>query len=260
MSQTIGRIHSYQTLGTLDGPGVRFVAFLQGCPLRCAYCHNPDTWNLEVSNLGVSNPAEGFLVTPEVLVTQALRYQNYFGPEGGITLSGGEPLLQSGFVKEVFTLCKEKKIHTTLDTSGCLLNPQVEEALTVTDLVLLDVKMTTQEEYQTHIGGSLIDTLAFLDALQTKGIPTWIRQVIVEGVNDTTENLTRLAAILQGKTCVQKVELLPFRKLCLEKYQTLGIPFPFINYPETAPATIHALTQTLHSLRQSHPHGNPSPV
>lgn len=235
MSQTVGRVHSYQTLGTLDGPGVRFVVFLQGCPLRCGYCHNPDTWD----------PLGGIPTTPEEVLARCLRYRNYFGEEGGITLSGGEPLLQAGFVKEIFTLCKENGIHTTLDTSGCRLDGAVEAALSVTDLVLLDVKMTTEEDYHRYIGGSLAETLAFLEALEGRGIPTWIRQVITQGVNDSSLDMERLGGLLRGKSCVKKVELLPFRKLCLEKYRALGVPFPFEAHPETGEETIGRLMGVL---------------
>ena len=170
----MGRIHSIQTLGTVDGPGVRFVAFLQGCPLRCGCCHNPDTWN----------PAEGTPVTAADLVDKAIRYHPYFGDRGGITLSGGEPLMQADFVKEVFTLCHEKGIHTCLDTSGCLLTEEVKEVLSVTDRVLLDIKYTSEEDYRRYVGSSLVQTMAFLSHLNEKGIPTTLRQVILPTLND----------------------------------------------------------------------------
>ena len=126
----MGQVHSIQTLGTVDGPGVRFVAFLQGCPLRCGCCHNPDTWAVD----------DGEAYAAADLVNKATRYRAYFGDQGGITLSGGEPLLQANFVQEVFTLCHEQGIHTCLDTSGCLLTDTVKAALRVTDRVMLDVK------------------------------------------------------------------------------------------------------------------------
>lgn len=217
-----GRIHSYQSMGTLDGPGVRFVVFLQGCQLRCGYCHNPDTWKM----------GEGTEAEPEEVLRRALRYRNYFGRLGGITVSGGEALLQAEFVSELFTLCRQEGIHTTLDTSGSVWNEQVERLLDLTDLVMLDIKMTDEESYKKYIGCSLKQVLDFLGRLQAREVYTWIRQVIVPGVNDTVENIERLNRLTAGYTCVKKVELLPFRKLCKEKYERLEIPFPFDVYPE----------------------------
>lgn len=217
-----GRIHSYQSMGTLDGPGVRFVVFMQGCKLRCGYCHNPDTWKM----------GEGLEVSPEEVLERALRYKNYFGTEGGITVSGGEALLQAEFVAELFILCRESGIHTALDTSGSVWNEEVKRLLHVTDLVLLDIKMTDEEGYQKYIGCSLKEVLFFLDELQSRKIDTWVRQVIVPGLNDRSENIERLNGLIAGHTCVKKVELLPFRKLCKEKYERMELPFPFDRYPE----------------------------
>lgn len=217
-----GRIHSYQSMGTLDGPGVRFVVFMQGCKLRCGYCHNPDTWKM----------AEGVEVSPEEVLERVLRYKNYFGPEGGITVSGGEALLQAEFVAELFILCREAGIHTALDTSGSVWNERVRRLLSVTDLALLDIKMTDEEGYQKYIGCSLKAVLSFLDELEGRKIDTWVRQVIVPGLNDRSENIWRLNELIAGHTCVKKVELLPFRKLCKEKYERMGLAFPFDRYPE----------------------------
>ncbi len=217
-----GKVHSYQSMGTLDGPGVRFVVFMQGCNLKCGYCHNPDTQNAQ----------GGMEVTAQEIVDKALRYKNYFGDEGGITVSGGEPLLQAEFLYELFSLCKEKGIHTAIDTSGSILNEDVKKLLTVTDCVLLDIKMTNEDDYQKYIGTSLQKVLMFLDELETRNIDTWIRQVIVPSVNDTEENISKLSDFIKDKTCVKKVELLPFRKLCKEKYEKLGIAFPFDIYPQ----------------------------
>lgn len=157
----MGQIHSIQTLGTVDGPGVRFVAFLQGCPLRCGCCHNPDTWATE----------GGTEMTAAQLVAKATRYRTYFGAHGGITLSGGEPLLQAAFVQEVFSLCREEEIHTCLDTSGYLLTPEVRAVLEVTDRVLLDVKYTTDEDYRRYVGTSLFRVKEFLAYLDTCEFP-----------------------------------------------------------------------------------------
>lgn len=228
-----GRLHSVQTMGTLDGPGVRFIAFLQGCPLRCCYCHNPDTWEISA----------GEAVTAQALLERALRYRAYFGPQGGVTLSGGEPLMQAGFVKEFFSLCKARGLHTALDTSGYRLDEEVKQALAVTDLVLLDIKMTSEEEYLHRTGGSLKRTLRFLRYCQEQAIPLWVRHVVVPGINDTEEDARRLASLLEGCTAVQKVEFLPFRKLCLEKYRQMGMCFPLEETPECSPELCRGLQE-----------------
>ena len=218
----MGRVHSIQSLGTVDGPGVRFVAFLQGCPLRCGCCHNPDTWT----------PNGGTEMSAAALVAKVIRYRPYFGEQGGITLSGGEPLLQAAFVREVFTLCREEGIHTCLDTSGCFLTEEVKAALSVTDRVLLDVKYTTEEDYCRYVGTSLSRVKEFLAYLETVRIPTTLRQVTVPTLNDTAESVTALRAIATAHPCVDGVELLPFRKICQVKYDELGLLFPFAHLPE----------------------------
>jgi pyruvate formate lyase activating enzyme len=177
-----GRVHSVQSLGALDGPGVRFVLFMQGCNLRCGCCHNPDTWNA----------SEGTLMSAEDVLKKAVRYKEYFGKDGGITVSGGEPLLQADFVRRVFKLCHEEGINTCLDTSGSIMNDNVKALLRVTDRVLLDVKYTTDELYKEHVGCSLSTVLDFLGYLDEKNIPTTVRQVIIPTLNDTEENILRL--------------------------------------------------------------------
>ncbi|MEG1715444.1 MAG: pyruvate formate-lyase-activating protein [Lachnospiraceae bacterium] len=224
-----GYIHSYQSMGTLDGPGIRFLVFLQGCPLRCAYCHNPDTWLLNEYHETAD---------PQDILKKALRFRKYYGSKGGITISGGEALLQAEFVKEVFALCREENIHTCLDTSGCIMNTNVQKLLDYTDLVLLDLKMTTQEDYERYTGGSLDTVLGFLHTLNQMEIATWIRQVIVPGLNDNSDNIRRLKAFVSGYECIEKVEFLPFRKLCKEKYSKLGIEFAFDQYAEGTDETI----------------------
>ena len=218
----IGKVHSIQSLGTVDGPGVRFVAFLSGCPLRCRCCHNPDTWN----------PMAGTEYTAEDIVKRGERYREYFGEKGGITLSGGEPLMQTEFCTEIFRLCHEKKINTCLDTSGIVLNDKVRELLSHTDRVLLDVKYTTDSEYRENVGCSIAPTLEFLDYLNDKGIPTTVRQVIIPTVNDTEKNAVALREIIKAHPCIHKVELLPFRKICQTKYDNMGLVFPFGHLPE----------------------------
>lgn len=218
-----GYIHSFQTMGTLDGPGVRFLVFMQGCPLRCGYCHNPDTWEMKDYQIEAE---------PEEVFQKVLRYRNYFGEDGGITVSGGEALMQAEFVTELFALCREAGIHTCLDTSGCIWNEQTEKLLDVTDLVLLDVKMTSEEDYRTYTKGSLRQTIKFLEKLEERGTDVWIRHVVVPGFNDSAEDQEKLDALLEGYSCIKQVDLLPFRKLCKEKYDRLGIEFPFDKYEE----------------------------
>ena len=232
-----GNIHSLQSLGTLDGPGVRTVLFLQGCALRCSCCHNPDTWQQNI----------GTVQTPQEVFAQVQRYQPFFGSEGGLTVSGGEALLQQAFVTELFTLCKAKGIHTCLDTSGCVCNDATGALLAVTDLVLLDIKYTTEALYAAHVGCSLAQVMRFLALLQAHGVPTWLRQVVINNLNDNDENLQMLADIANTHPCVKKVELLAFRKLCLEKYEALGKVFPFTDKPETTPAVLSALQEQLNT-------------
>lgn len=218
-----GRINSIQTLGTVDGPGVRFVLFMQGCPLRCAYCHNPDTWDFD----------KGEEVTAEEIVEKVKRYREYFGKDGGITVSGGEPTMQADFVRELFALCKNDGIHTALDTSGCVWNERVEKLLDVTDLCLLDYKMCNAEDYEKYTRCKKESVDSFLNELQNRNIDTWMRQVIVKGINDDPSSVRKLYEVADAHPCVKKVELLKFRKLCTPKYENLGIEFPFGNLPET---------------------------
>lgn len=231
----MGYIHSIQSLGTVDGPGMRFVAFLQGCPLRCGCCHNPDTWD----------PNAGTAITPQELVEKALRYRTYWGQEGGITLSGGEPLLQPEFVREVFALCKQQGVHTCLDTSGCVLTDTVKEVLAVTDRVLLDYKYTTDADYRAYVGCSLAPVQEFLAYLNEQNIPTTLRQVTIPTLNDTAEVVSALAAVAEAHPCVDKVELLPFRKICQVKYDDMGLDFPFAHLPEPTAQQMEKLNALL---------------
>lgn len=231
----VGKISSIQTLGTLDGPGVRFTAFLQGCNLRCGCCHNPETWEM--------NGGEEY--TPEQLVEKVCRYTEYFGEEGGITLSGGEPLLQAEFVKEVFRLCKEKGINTCLDTSGSVINEAVLKLLDFTDYVLLDIKYTDNENYLKYVGCEFSKPLKFLGILNEKGINTALRQVIIPSLNDNKENILKLKEIAKKRSCVKKVELLPFKKICQTKYDSMGIEFPFANMETPEKSKIRQLEDLL---------------
>ena len=212
-----GLVHSIQSLGTVDGPGVRFVVFLSGCNLRCKCCHNPDTWDIN----------GGKEYTAEEIVEKAKRFKEYFGKEGGITLSGGEPLLQSEFALEIFTLSKKEGINTCLDTSGSIINDKTEAILSVTDRVLLDIKYTNEEQYKENVGCSLRSVLDFLKCADKKKIPVTLRQVIIPDVNDNEENILKLKKIKDEYKCVDKIELLPFKKICQMKYDALNIEFPF---------------------------------
>ena len=216
-----GWVHSLQSLGTVDGPGLRYVVFLQGCPLRCVYCHNPDTWD----------PAGGAVMGTEELVEKILRCRPYFGAEGGVTVSGGEPLLQAGFVTQLFARLKQEGVHTALDTSGAGDLGKVPALLTVTDLVLLDLKFPTEEGYRQHCRGSLGQTEAFAALVAEKQVPLWVRHVVAPGLNDTLEDMAAVKAWAQRQPTLDKIEWLPFHNLCLEKYQQLGVPFPLANTP-----------------------------
>ena len=232
----IGRVHSFQSLGALDGPGVRFTVFLQGCNLRCGCCHNPDTWD----------PRGGTEYTAEQIAEKAARYKEYFGTEGGITLTGGEPLLQAEFAKEIFRLCHEKGIHTCLDTSGSILNPTVKALLEETDRVLLDIKYTDDGSYRRHVGCSIERPLEFLAYLAEKSIPTTLRQVIIPTLNDNKESIFALKKIWEKHPCVDGVELLPFRKICQTKYDAMQTPFPFAHLPEPNGETMKKLESLLY--------------
>lgn len=216
-----GRVHSLQSLGTLDGPGIRFVVFMQGCNLRCGCCHNPDTWQC----------SGGTEYTADALVQKVLRYREYFGKEGGITVSGGEPLLQAEFVRELFRLCHEHGINTCLDTSGSILNNDCRALLEETDRVLLDVKYTSEEDYKAYVGCGLQPVLEFLSYLNEKQIPVTLRQVIIPTLNDNEENIQKLKQIVAEHTWVDKVELLPFKKICQVKYDNMNLKFSFGDLP-----------------------------
>jgi pyruvate formate lyase activating enzyme len=217
-----GRIHSFQSLGTVDGPGVRSVIFMQGCPLRCVCCHNPDTWDFE----------GGTEMSADELVNKVLRYKAYYGEGGGITVSGGEPLMQTEFLLELFKKLKNYGIHTALDTSGCVLNDDVKELLDHTDIVLLDFKYTNAEEYLKNTKMEMSKAQEFLEYLQEADKKTWLRYVVIPDLNDCKEDVAGLFDLKDQYSCIEKIELLPFRKLCLEKYDEMGIEFPLKNTPE----------------------------
>ena len=232
----MGRVSSFQSLGTLDGPGIRYVVFLQGCPLRCGYCHNPETHD--------KNGGEEY--TADEIIERAIKYREYFGQQGGITLSGGEPLMQVDFAIEVFKKAKEQGINTCLDTSGCIFNDKVKELLSFTDYCMLDIKFTTDELYQKYIGCKIDTPLRVLDYLNTQGIPTRIRQVIVPTINDTTADLDALYELINNKK-IDKVELLPFKKLCQTKYDSIDKEFPFGNIPSADTKKVALMQEKVNS-------------
>ncbi len=216
---TQGRIHSFESFGSVDGPGVRFVVFMQGCRMRCAYCHNPDTWKED----------RGDLMSPEDVLKKALRYRTYWGDAGGITVSGGEPLLQTAFVTELFTLAKAEGVHTTLDTAGEPWGEATAEAidrlLAVTDLVLLDIKHIDPEQHRRLTGKPLANILDFARHLSDIAKPVWIRHVLVPGWTDEDAALAKLRGFVDTLSNVQRVEVLPFHNLARWKWQELGIPY-----------------------------------
>lgn len=209
-----GNIHSIETFGTVDGPGVRFVAFLQGCPLRCLFCHNPDTWSLHAKGQ--------YQMTPHELLSEVLKYKDYI-KSGGVTLSGGEPLMQPEFVLQFFKLCKQEGIHTALDTSGAVCNEAALAALDYVDLALLDIKTLNNELYPKLVKGTLSNSIQFLNVLQEKGISTWIRHVVVPGLTDDDEWLCKLAQYVSKYSVVKKIEILPYHTLGTYKYKQLNV-------------------------------------
>lgn len=216
-----GRISSVQSMGAVDGPGLRYVVFLQGCPLRCKYCHNPETWST----------GGGTVQTAEELCRTVSRYIPYFGENGGVTVSGGEPLMQADFVAELFERLRAVHIHTALDTSAAGSLADAEKVLRHTDLVLCDLKFTTEEAYRENCGGSLRHTLDFLRLTEKMGIPVWIRHVVAPGLTDTPESIRAVKAICAEFSNIEKIEWLPFKNICVPKYESLGMDFQMGDAP-----------------------------
>lgn len=212
---TKGRINSIETMGLVDGPGIRVVVFFQGCNLRCAYCHNPDTWNLN----------GGKEIEAEELLNKILRYKPYFQKSGGgVTFSGGEVLLQPEFLTEILKLCKEKGIHTAIDTAGYGYG-QYEEILKYTDLILLDIKHVTDQGYKELTGHGENGLKIFLAAAKKAKVRLWIRHVVVPGITDSVEHIIKLGEIIKKIDNVDKVELLPYHTLGINKYKKLSIKY-----------------------------------
>jgi pyruvate formate lyase activating enzyme len=229
----VGRIHSIESFATVDGPGIRTVLFFQGCPLKCLYCQNVDTRSLCNSS---TKEYEA-----RTLVKQLLRFKPYYQGSGGVTASGGEPTFQPEFLGEVFRLCKEEGIHTTLDTSGYADLNKVHLYLPFTDLVLLDIKHLDNEKCIELTGKGNETALEFLSILQKNRIPVILRQVVIPGWTDSREYLTALADLANSYDCVEKVELLPYHKLGDKKWESIGMTSPFNNVPSMSEEEAHEL-------------------
>lgn len=231
----LGKISSIETLGTLDGPGVRFVVFLQGCKLRCKYCHNPETWNID---------AETETISPLQLVEKVEKYKNYFGDKGGVTFSGGEPLLQPEFLLECLKLCKEKNIHTCLDTAGVGFG-NYTEILKYTDLVILDVKAVEESEYVELTGQPIKFFKEFLTQAIKANKKFWLRQVIVPTINDDSEHILKLKDFASSISNVEKIELLPYKTIGVHKYKELNIPYRLEDIEELRESKLIELNKIL---------------
>ncbi len=218
-NEILGNIHSFESCGTVDGPGIRFVVFAQGCPLRCKYCHNPDSWGInEGNNYTVAQVLEKYEGVKE------------FVQSGGITVTGGEPLLQIDFVTELFKAANARKIHTALDTSGITFNrdntEKIDELLKYTDLVLLDIKHINDEEHKKLTGLSNRNILDFARYLSEKSKPVWIRHVVVPGITFNEGYLKELGKFLSGLKNIKALDVLTYHDMAIPKYENLGIEYP----------------------------------
>ena len=227
MAEILGKIHSIESCGTVDGPGIRFVIFTQGCPLRCQYCHNPDRWEYNTDNLK----------TVDEILAQYNGVKEFC--TGGITVTGGEPLVQLEFVTELFKKAQEKGVHTALDTSGLLFNrsntEKVDELLKYTSLVMLDIKHIDEEEHKKLTMHSNKNILDFAKYLSEKRVPTWIRHVVVPGITYNEEYLTKLGEFLAGLTNIKALDVLPYHDMAIPKYENMGLKYPL----EGVPALTH---------------------
>ena len=217
-----GFIHSTESFGTVDGPGVRFVIFLQGCPMRCKYCHNPDTWKMNA----------GSLRSAQSLIAEYERNSAFY-KKGGITVTGGEALMQIDFLLELFALAKKKGIHTCLDTSGVTYRPgasayneKLDALMALTDLVMLDIKHIDPEGHKDLTGHDNAGILAFARYLEEKQVPVWIRHVVVPGITDDAGQLARLGTFIGKLSNVQALDVLPYHIMGISKYKELNLPYP----------------------------------
>ena len=216
------KVHSVESFGTVDGPGIRFVLFLQGCHLQCKYCHNRDTWDIN----------GGTYKSSDEIFSKIMNYKNYIYPNGGVTITGGEPLLQTEFITELFKELKNLGYHTAIDTSGALpISESIKELLKYTDLVLLDIKHINPEKCVELTGYTNKNTLEFAKYLSNINIPVWIRQVLVPGYTDDKFDLIDLKKFIATLSNVEKVELLPYHNLGKFKWKEIGVPYELENVP-----------------------------
>ncbi len=230
----VGKINSIETMGLVDGPGVRFVIFMQGCPLRCKFCHNPETWSIK----GTVKE-----YTSDELISMILRYKPYFKNNGGVTFSGGEPLMQKDFLLECLIKCKKEGIHTCIDTAGSV--PGYEEILKYTDLVLFDIKGTNKDNYKQMTNGNIKNSLEFLKTCEKMGKKLWLRVVIVPGINDTNEFVKELISFIKPLKNVEKIEFLPYHTLGVHKYEELKFDYPLKGVSDMDKETCKKLEHTL---------------
>ena len=211
-----GRIHSIETCGAVDGPGLRYIVFTQGCPLRCQYCHNPDTWKA----------TDGNETTTEELIEDIVKYKSFMNASnGGVTVSGGEPFLQPEFLKDLLMKCKENGLHTAVDSSGYVNLNIADPILDYTDLVLLDIKSYNKDVFKSLTGVELDRTIAFAKHLEQRGIPIWLRYVFVPNLTDNHEDIEHLAQFLSTLTNLQRIDILPFHKMGEYKWEQLGYDY-----------------------------------
>lgn len=211
-----GYIHSIETLGLADGPGLRIVVFMQGCPLRCLFCHNPDTWE----------KGNNLLTTSDEIVNTVRKYRNFIEQNGGVTLSGGEPLFQSEFTLDILRKCKKAGFHTALDTSGTGYDKDLlNEILKYTDLVLLDIKAINSSSYKKITGKDMKEFNYFLDVIQKLNKKIWIRQVIVPEINDNEDYIIKLKKYLSKIKNIERIDLLPYHNMGLDKYKKLNLKY-----------------------------------
>lgn len=224
-----GRIHSIETCGTVDGPGIRYVLFTQGCPLRCKYCHNPDTWKMQ----------DGTEVDTDYLMKEILKYKSFMKfSKGGVTVSGGEPFLQPDFVKDLFMKCKQHGIHTCIDTSGFVKIDIADPVLDYTDLVLLDIKSYNPDVFNNLTGVPLDPTLLFANHLSKRNIPVWIRYVLVPNLTDDPKDIESLAQFLTTLSNIERIDILPFHKMGEYKWEKLGYNYELTHVKEPSPESV----------------------
>lgn len=242
-NETIGRIHSVETLGTVDGPGMRFIVFVQGCLMRCQYCHNPDTWKRN----------DGTERTASDIFEEAIKYKNFWDASGGgITVSGGEPLLQLDFLIELFTLCKAAGVHTTIDSSGTVFDKndpefmtKLDQLLELTDLILLDLKQIDPGKHFDLTKRPNEPILAFAKYLSEKEQPIWIRHVLVPTKSDDVEDLKKLRNFIDTLSNVEKIEVLPYHKMGTYKWEQLGIPYQLEGIEPPSKESVATATEIL---------------